>query len=229
MGIRVFIADDHTVMRTGLSLLLEKQPDMEVVGEAEDGVDAETGIRKTRPDVAIIDIAMPRMGGIEVVRRIRADMPDTNILILTMHDRVAFLRAALVAGAMGFVVKAAAESELLTAIRTVAKGRAFIDLSFDQDEVRQLMESGRVSSGPDRIRQLPELSDREYEVLRLVAEGYTNREVAEQVCLSVKTVETYRARLMDKLGLKSRADLVRLALECGILKPGASPDDTTPA
>jgi two-component system response regulator NreC len=224
MSIRVYIADDHTVMRGGLSMLIDKQHDMEIVGDADNGVDAEAGIRETEPDVAIIDISMPRMGGIEVVRRIRQHTPKTNVLVLTMHDRYAFLRAALVAGATGFVIKKASENELLTAIRTVARGRTFIDLSFDKDEIQSLLESGDAQGGPPRIRQLPELSDREAEVMRLVAEGYTNRQVAEQICLSVKTVDTYRARLMEKLGLKTRADLVRLAVECGILKPGGSPD-----
>lgn len=225
MGIRVYIADDHTVMRTGLGMLIDKQPDMEVVGDADNGIDAENGIRETEPDVALIDISMPRMGGIEVIRRIRKSTPQTHVLVLTMHDRYSFLRAALVAGAKGFVIKKASENELLTAIRTVGRGRTFIDLSFDQEEIQQFLESGASKDGSPRLRQLPELSDREAEVLRLVAEGYTNRQVAEQICLSVKTVDTYRARLMEKLGLKTRADLVRLAVECGILKPGGSPDE----
>lgn len=224
MPIRVYIADDHTVMRSGLSMLIDKQADMEIVGESDNGIDAEAQILELKPHVAVLDISMPRMGGIEVVRRIREKAPEINVLVLTMHDRIAFLRAALVAGAMGFVIKKAAENELLTAIRTVARGRTFIDLSFDQDEVRQLLETGRLRDGGHPVRQLPELSDREAEVLRLVAEGYTNQQVADQIYLSVKTVETYRARLMDKLGLKTRADLVRLALECGILKPGGSPE-----
>lgn len=224
MPIRVYIADDHTVMRGGLTMLIDRQTDMDVVGEADNGIDAERQIVELKPNVAVIDISMPRMGGIEVIPRIREKAPETNVLVLTMHDRIAFLRAALVAGAMGFVIKKAAENELLMAIRTVARGRTFIDTSFDHDEVRELLESGKLRDSGHPVRQLPELSDREAEVLRLVAEGYTNQQVADQIYLSVKTVETYRARLMEKLGLKTRADLVRLALECGILKPGGTPE-----
>jgi len=224
MAIRVYIADDHSVMRSGLAMLIDKQEDMVIVGETDNGIDAETGIIETKPNVAIIDISMPRMGGIEVIRRVRDKSPDTHVLVLTMHDRVAFVRAALIAGAVGFVIKKAAENELLTAIRTVARGRTFIDLSFAQDEVQGFFKDGKSQGGKPTSRSLPELSDREAEVLRLVAEGYTNQQVADQIYLSVKTVETYRSRLMEKLGLKTRADLVRLALESGVLRPGGTPD-----
>jgi two-component system, NarL family, response regulator NreC len=216
MKIRVFIADDHGVLRGGLRVLINDQPDMEVVGEAVDGVNAERGILETRPDVALIDISMPGGGGLEAIGAVKRRLPVTRVIVLTFHDEPGYVRAALAAGASGFVVKRVVDTELLAAIRAVARGRTFMDVSFQTREVA-LREN---RSSPARSVGL--ISGREREVLGLVAEGYTNREIADALSLSVKSVETYRGRVMEKLGLSTRAALVRFALECGFLAPGKS-------
>ncbi len=217
MKIRVFIADDHAVLRSGLRLLINGQPDMEVVGEADDGLEAEQRIPTTAPDVALMDLSMPH-DGLHAIRQISQASPATRVLVLTMHDDPGYLRLALSAGAAGYVVKTAVDSELLTAIRTVAQGRTFVDLSCDPDQMfadPPKTDQNRLHR-PTRPPDQP-LSRREREVLTRVARGFTNQEIAEQLSLSVKTVETYRARLMMKLDLRSRADLVRYALDHGLL------------
>jgi len=216
MSIRVFLADDHGVLRGGLRALISAQPDMEVVGEAADGVNAERGILETKPDVVLMDLSMPGRGGLETIASVRQKRAMTRVLVLTVHDEPGYLRAALLAGALGYVVKNAAEAELLAAIRAVARGRAFTDVSIVASRI------GRRADGFGGPPTLSLLSEREREVLGLVAEGYTNREIADALSLSVKSVETYRGRVMEKLGLATRADLVRFALECGVLAAGKS-------
>lgn len=223
MKIRVFIADDHAVLRSGLRLLINGQPDMEVVGEAADGLEAEQRIPATAPDVALIDLSMPSHDGFHAIRQVSRASPATRVLVLTMHDDPGYLRLALSAGAAGYVVKTAVDSELLTAIRTVAQGRTFVDLSCDPDR----MFADPPAADRNRMRRPTDppdqpLSRREREVLTHVARGFTNQEIAAQLKLSAKTVETYRARLMVKLGLRSRADLVRYALDHGVLTPERS-------
>jgi two-component system, NarL family, response regulator NreC len=213
--IRVFIADDHGVLRGGLRALIDAQPDMEVVGEAIDGVNAERGILETRPDVALIDISMPGGGGLEAIAAVKRIRPITRVIVLTFHDEQGYVRAALIAGASGYVIKRVVDTELLAAIRAVARGRTFMDMSFEARDV-----AIREDRGPGRSMRL--MSGREREVLCLVAEGYTNREIAGALTLSVKSIETYRSRAMEKLGLSTRAELVRFALECGFLAPGKS-------
>jgi two-component system response regulator NreC len=215
MKLRVFIADDHAVLRSGLRLLINEQPDMEVVGEASDGVAAQQRIPETAPDVALIDLSMPPRDGLEVIRHVTAACPTARVLVLTMHDDAGYLRMALAAGAAGYVVKTAVDGELLSAIRAVAQGRTFVDLACRPAEVLQ----DRDVPSPSRTPRTPPavLSSREREVLNHVARGFTNQQIAERLSLSTKTVETYRARLMEKLALRSRADLVRYALDQGIL------------
>ena len=207
-SIRVLIADDHAVLRSGLRMLLEAQSDMEVAGEAGDGTEVVRQARELRPDVVLMDLSMPGPHSGEVIRQVLRACPKTRVLVLTMHDDPAYLASATLAGAVGYVVKKVADSELLLAIRAVHAGRTFVDLTQTSSDLAQSATK----------RALPkELSRREREVLRLLAQGHSNQEIAEQIHVSVKTVETYRTRLRDKLGLRGRADLYRFAVESGIL------------
>jgi two-component system response regulator NreC len=212
--IRILIVDDHAVLRAGLRLLLEAEPDMEVVGEAGDGAEALTRTLESAPDVVLLDVTMPDMDGLEVLRRVRDSSPQARVLMLTMHDDEGYLREALAAGSSGYVLKRAADIELLSAIRAVHRGGTYLHAAHTK-----VLFEGR--AGQQRIHATTEpesrLSLREEEVLRLVALGYTNRQAADMLYLSVKTVETYRARLMAKLGLRTRAELVRYALQRGLL------------
>lgn len=214
-SIRVVLVDDHSVLRAGLRMLVELQPDMTVVGEAGDAERAVEQARERQPDVLVLDLAMPGGGSVEAIPRIRQLSPKTRVLVLSMHDDASYLRAVISAGGAGYVTKRAADTELLEAIRTVHAGRMYVDVSLS--ERPPPVPPAPIAAG----RSLAVLSEREREVLRLVARGFTNKEVAEQLSISVKSVETYRARVADKLELRSRAELVRFALEAGLL--GADP------
>ncbi len=212
--IRVFVADDHAILRSGLRLLINAQTDMEVVGEAEDGEEAVRQVRALRPDVSIIDITMPKAGGLKAIGELTRKAPDTRVLVLTMHSESAYLRTALSAGALGYVLKKSVDADLLGAIRAVHLGKTYVDPELANDLVRDALRGTPISS-PKR-REIP-LSSRELQVLRAVAEGFSSRQIAAQIFVSTKTVETYRARIAEKLGLKSRAELVQFALESGML------------
>jgi len=211
--IRILIVDDHVMLRSGLRMLIEAHRDMRVVGEAGDILQAITEAKKTTPDVVILDLSMPGGAGVAGVERLLAAAPGARILVLTMHDDPAYVRSALALGASGYVVKSAADSELISAIRAVHGGRLFVDMKG----------TGTLDSLLNKQPRVPEaspidtLSEREREVLSDVARGYTSKQTADRIGLSVKTVESYRARMMHKLGLKTRADMVRLAVECGLL------------
>jgi two-component system, NarL family, response regulator NreC len=212
-GTRVLIADDHAVLRSGLRMLLEAQPDIEIAGEAGDGTEVVQQAREHQPDVVLMDLTMPGPPSGDVIRQVLRAAPTTRVLILTMHDDPAYLASALAAGAAGYVVKKVADSELLTAIRAVHAGRTFVDLT-------QTLTPPPEPRKSRRGKQPTELSRREREVLRLLAQGHSNKQVADQIRVSVKTVETYRTRLREKLGLKERAELYRFAVESGLLNPG---------
>ncbi|HLK37396.1 MAG TPA: response regulator transcription factor [Polyangiaceae bacterium] len=218
MTIRVLVADDHGVLRSGLRALIGGQPDMDVVGEASNRLEAESAVAETTPDVVIMDLSMPG-GGIEAIRSVSKRTPHTRVLVLSAHEEAGYVRAAVAAGATGYVVKTAVDLELLAAIRAVAGGRTFMDLSLEPGVAQDNLFASPTRTAKS-AEELDLLTGREREVLELVAEGYTNREVARDLGLSVKSVETYRARLMEKLGLCSRAELVRFALEYGVLRPG---------
>jgi two-component system, NarL family, response regulator NreC len=194
-------------------MLLGAQSDIEVVGEAADGLEALTMVRELQPDVVLLDLSMPGPRSGNVIREVLRSCPTTRVLILTMHDDEAYLRSALSAGAAGYLVKKAADSELMSAIRAVHAGRTFVDLTQTTGEA-QLSLRGEVAGQPKPPKNL---SRREREVLGLLARGHSNQQIADQTGLSVKTVETYRARLSEKLGLKGRAELYRFAVEFGIL------------
>jgi len=226
--IRVLIADDHAVLRAGLRMLINTQPDMMVVAEAGDGLQAVQQANDTRPDVVVMDITMPASGGIPAIEQISQALPQTHILVLTMHDDAAYLRSALAAGASGYVVKKSADSELISAIHAVHRGQMFVDLASSSSAIQEalLNRPAKDQIRPGDSRGL--LSQREKAVLSLIAQGYTNQQVADRLSLSVKTIETYRMRLAEKLELRSRADLTRYALEIGLIGPGRfSPEDPT--
>jgi two-component system response regulator NreC len=214
--IRLLVVDDHPVVRAGLRTLLSAQPDMEVVGEAEDGITAITRSVELRPDIIVMDITMGDTNGIRATREIRKQLPESKVLVLTMHDSEEYLRQMLEAGATGYVLKQAVDSELAVAIRAVQRGEVYLYSSFTKVLLGDLAAGDETSDG--QLRDSYDLlSQREREVLRLVALGYTNGQIADQLFLSVKTVETYRERVMSKLDLKSRAALVRYALGRGLL------------
>jgi DNA-binding NarL/FixJ family response regulator len=217
--IRVLIADDHAVLRAGLRMLIEAQSDMKVVGEAADGPETVNRARELESDIVLLDLSMPGPPGTVTIERLVRLDPSPRILVLTMHDDPAYLRSALQAGAAGYIVKKAADVELLTAIRVVHRGGAFVNLTRPGEAARE-HEAQYAPRSP--IGQPRPLSRREVEVLRLLAQGHTNQEAADRLAVSIKTVETHRKRLGDKLGLKTRADLFRFALECGLLVPDAA-------
>ncbi len=214
--IRILLADDHAVLRAGLKLLLGEQPDMQVVGEAVDGTAVVPLIEVTQPDLILLDLTMPRLGGLEVLPLIQQKAPQVRILILTMHDDGGYLRRAIKMGAVGYVLKKAADVELLLAIRAVMRGDLYVHPTMTKALLENVIPGGE--SQLSEIDLWSTLSEREQEVLQLVAMGHTSREVAEKLSLSIKTVETYRARGMEKLKLRSRAALVRFALTQGLMK-----------
>lgn len=209
--LRVLLADDHAVLRAGLRLLVDGQPDMTVTEEAGDGVEAVAKARQARPDVVVLDLTMPHTDPLATIRQLRR--LGARVVVLTMHDDPAYVESAVAAGADGYVVKKAADIELLAAIRAVSRGRRFLDVRRPR--------LGRAARGDAPFRSL---TAREQRVLRLVGYGFTNREIAGQLLLSVKTVETFRARVCAKLGMRTRAQLVRYALHMGLV---AAEDDGT--
>lgn len=214
--IRIVVADDHAVLRAGLRLLIDTQPDMEVVGEAETHSQVLTVCRELRPGVLTLDMSMPGGNGIQTIQEVCRECPETRILVLTMHDALAYFRMAIASGAMGYVTKTAASSELLTAIRQIAAGKVFTQATLAVDNTSEFKPplTRTVTDSP-----LESLSEREREVMLQLAQGHTNQAIADRLLLSVKTIESYRARLMSKLGLRNRADLTKFAISSGLLNP----------
>lgn len=217
--IRILLVDDHSVLRAGLHMLLNSQAQLQVVGEAGDGREALALAESLQPDLILLDLTMPGMNGIEALPVLHRLAPGARILILTMHDDIGYLRQALRKGAAGYVLKKAADSELLNAIQVVMRGEVYIHPAMTSSLIREMMpeDEPHTVSGKD-ADPWQTLSEREHEVLRLVARGHTNSEVAAQLSLSVKTVETYRARGMEKLSLRTRAQLMQAALDRGFFE-----------
>jgi len=225
--IRVMIADDHAILRAGLTMLVNTQTDMEVVSEAADGATAVQAARDTRPDVALLDLSMPRVGGMEALREMARRCHGTRVLVLTMHEDPAYLRSALAAGASGYLLKKAVDSELIAAIRAVDRGGTFVDPRLADVLVQDVLAKRRRGTDPKRPVRI--LSDRELQVLRLVALGYTSAQIAQRIHVGVKTVETYRSRVAEKLGLRTRRDVIRFAMQMGLLTqdtPESQPDNS---
>jgi DNA-binding NarL/FixJ family response regulator len=211
--ISVFLADDHAVVRDGLRALLAAQADMTVVGDASNGRDAVRQVLQLRPAVAIVDIAMPEMNGLEAVRQIRQSCPATRAVILSMHATSEHIYEALQAGALGYVLKESAGTEVVAAVRAAHAGRRFLSPRIADAVVETFLHGGTAGSGAGPLARL---SSREREVLQLVAEGKSSAEIAEVLFLSPKTVETYRSRLMQKLGVPNLAGLIRFAVQHGL-------------
>lgn len=210
--IRVLIVDDHAVVRSGLKLLLDAEPDLEAVGEAENGSRALFEAIELKPDVVLMDLVMPEAGGLESMPTLLQSVPDTKVLVLSMQDDPRYVREAFAAGASGYLLKEAADVELVAAIRAVAAGERYVHPTL----------GARMVAADATARQRAEtdpLSEREREVLHLLALGHTNQEIADMLFISVRTAETHRAHIMRKLGLSTRAELVRYAIAEGLLEP----------
>ena len=216
MGIRVLIADDHGVLRAGLHALLNSEPEMEVVGEAADAEQTLSLAKELHPDIVLMDLSMPKGGGIYATQQLKLFDPEVRVLILTVHEDHSLLREAIQCGAAGYILKRAVESELITAIQAVARGELYIHPAM----TRALLKDS-TSTTPIELTRVETLTHREYDVLRLIAQGNSNRQVADLLSISVRTVESHRANLMEKLNLTCRAELVRYAAQQGLLEEWA--------
>ena len=208
---RVIIADDHGIVRSGVRMLLERQSDIQVVGEASDGAEARDMVIREKPDLAILDVKMPKLTGLQATREIREQVPEVAVLILSMYDDDRYLFEALKAGASGYVLKAQADSDLMAAVRAVEKGEPFLTPAAQRALIKDVLGEGAERSD--------DLTPREQEVVKLVAEAHTNKEIAEILHLSEKTVENHRSNAMKKLGMRDRVELVRYAIRKGLIEP----------
>ncbi len=215
--IRVLLADDHTIVREGVRLCLEAMGDIEVVAEAADGQMAVLLANQLRPDVAVVDLTMPRLNGVEAIRQIKRDLPDTEVVVLSVHDSEPYVVQALRAGAAGYVLKRNAATELAAAIRAAHDGQAYLHPSIARRVIDDYL--SRIHASEDALSEPHErLTPREREVLQLAAEGHTTRAIAGLLCLSTKTVEHHRASLMTKLGLRGQTELVKYAIRAGLVE-----------
>jgi DNA-binding NarL/FixJ family response regulator len=211
--IRVLIADDHAIVREGVHQLLSQQTDIEVVGEAADGAQALALARQLQPDLVLMDIGMPGMNGLEATRALKAEQPETNVLVLTMQEGEEYFFRLLEAGAAGYVLKGAGSAELLSAIRAVQQGGVYLNPLMTKKVLGDMLKR------PEQVNAASDpLTPREREVLKLIAEGKTNREIADELVLSLNTVQTHRLHLMEKLNLHNRTELVKYAMRRGLIQ-----------
>lgn len=217
MPIKILITDDHTLLREGISLLLKDQLDMEVVGEAGDGIEAVEMARVTQPDVVLLDIAMPRMNGLDSIELIKHACPETHIIILSRYEKEAYVHQALNAGALGYVVKGAPSSALLEAIRDVAEGKFFLSSEVHGSVISSYLNSSR----PEQCKNddYSQLSDREKQVFNLLIQGHSSSQIGDMLCISSKTVDKHRANLSKKIGIDSPVKMVQYAIRNGIIDP----------
>jgi len=215
MTVRILLADDHALVRRGVRLILDNEPDLEVVGEAGDGAEAIAVARREQPDLAILDIAMPRLTGLQAARELSRLLPDLRILILTMYDNEQYFFEALKAGASGYVLKSVADRDLVEACRSAMRGEPFLYPGAVNSLIRNYLDRAKEGGGfPAKA-----ITDREEEILKLVAEGHSSKEIADMLVISVKTVERHRANLLQKLGLRDRLELTRYAIRAGLIEP----------
>lgn len=215
MTVRILLADDHALVRRGVRMILDNEPDLEVVGEAGDGAEAISRAKQDRPDLAILDIAMPRLTGLQAARELSRLQPDLRILILTMYDNEQYFFEALKAGASGYVLKSMADEDLVAACRAAMRGEPFMYPAAASALIRDHL--ARAADG-DELSGDP-LTPRETEVLKLIAEAHTSREIADALVISVKTVESHRANILAKLGMRDRVELTRYAIRRGLVEP----------
>ncbi|MBA2287600.1 MAG: response regulator transcription factor [Ktedonobacteraceae bacterium] len=215
MKIRILLADDHTILRAGLKMMLNAQPDMEVVGEAHDGRQAIHEAQRLQPDIVLMDITMPDINGIEATRQLKKLLPEARVLILTMHENDEYIFQALRAGASGYLLKEAADTDLIYALHIIQSGQFYLSPIAQSVMVGDYLQRVRAGEEKDSYSSLTE---REREILKLVAEGFTNNKIAERLIISPKTVDTHRTHVMDKLNLHSRAELVKYAMRRGLLE-----------
>jgi len=208
MTIRILLIDDHAIVRAGLRALLNTETDFQIVGEAEDGSNARRLVQTLHPDVVLLDISMPQSNGIHVAKQIHDTTPEVRVLILTLHEDESLLRQAIENGASGYIVKRALETELISAIRAVHAGNLYVHPTMTRALVRDIVPPPEAEDSPTTV-----LSPREFQVLKLIAQGFTNRQIAEQMHLSVRTVEGHRANISDKLGISTPIQFVRYALK----------------
>jgi len=208
---KILIADDHGIVRGGMRLLIDRQPDMEVVAEAEDGVDAFEQALQQRPDLCVLDVSMPRMTGIQATHEIKQHLPDTAVVLLSMHDDQRYFYEALKAGAAGYVLKRSADTQLVDAIHAAIRGEPFISPVAEEELLRNWLQAEDSGSG--------ELTQRELEVVKLIAEAHTNKQIAQILSVSEKTVESHRGNVLSKLGMRDRVELVRYAIRRGLIEP----------
>ncbi|MFN3308743.1 MAG: response regulator [Anaerolineales bacterium] len=213
MKIRILLADDHTILREGIRSLIEDEPDLEVVGEAEDGISVVKLADSLKPDVILMDLAMPLLNGLEATRQIRKNNPNAKILILTMHENEEYIRQVLATGAMGYILKDAAARELLGAIRSVHRGEVVLSPAITRLIVTDYLRWGDLSTQDSSDG----LTDRERQILQLIAEGYTNKQIADILSISIKTVQAHRLNLMKKLDLHDRGELIKYAIQKKII------------
>jgi len=214
--IRVLIADDHAIVRDGLRQLLNGQPDMETAGEAGDGQEALEKTKSLRPDVVLLDVAMPRLSGLEVISLLRESAPDSQIVVLSMHAKETYVQQALAAGALGYVLKASPSQDILEAIRAARRGEYYLSSRLRAEVIGKYLKTRK--SAPS-LRGYDLLSEREQQVFRLVAQGHSTDQIADILCVSPKTVEKHRTSLMNKLGVHDRLELLKYAIKIGIVDP----------
>jgi len=213
-NIKIVLAEDHTILREGLKALLSSDPQFDIIGEAADGREAVRCVEKFGPDLLLMDLSMPRMSGMEAIREIKKRYPETRIIALTVHKTDEYLHTTLQAGADGYVLKDATHDELVMAIKNVMKGKSYLSPGVSEKVIEGYLE-GKETAGPDSPWET--LSPREREVLKLIAEGYKNKEIADDLCISLKTVEKHRANLMKKLDLHNAAALTVYAMQKGLV------------